>query len=374
MKRSLIGILTIVEKELKQLLRNRLLVALMIVIPIFAVLVLTRIYSFDLKNVNVAVVDADHSPLSDRLIDGLDRSSKVNLSGCCATYDEAFDLMEKGNIDCIVLFPKGLESSYYSSNRQKVQLSVKAVDVTKGILGTKLIQASILSSVSKYFRYQGIDLQPEEDVIREINLYNPTMDYVLFMVSVALLSIAFVICCNTTVSSMLNEEISGITELMNISPMRPGALVIAKILSCYIAGLISMVVGLVCSYLVYGMPEIQSFGLIFIVYSLYILGVPAFAVFVNNLTSNPMQAFLIITAFLMISQYMSGFLTPSESMVEWMQKLNVINPAHYLVVSLRSIYMKGAGIEDLLRPLSVMAIQCGVLWGLAICTFRKIHK
>lgn len=200
------------------------------------------------------------------------------------------------------------------------------------------------------------------------------MDYVLFMVSVALLSIAFVICCNTTVSSMLNEEISGITELMNISPMRPGALVIAKILSCYIAGLISMVVGLVCSYLVYGMPEIQSFGLIFIVYSLYILGVPAFAVFVNNLTSNPMQAFLIITAFLMISQYMSGFLTPSESMVEWMQKLNVINPAHYLVVSLRSIYMKGAGIEDLLRPLSVMAIQCGVLWGLAICTFKKIHR
>ena len=87
-----------------------------------------------------------------------------------------------------------------------------------------------------------------------------------------------------------------------------------------------------------------------------------------------MQAFLIITAFLMVSQYMSGFLTPSESMVEWMQKLNVINPAHYLVVSLRSIYMKGAGIEDLLRPLSVMAIQCGVLWGLAICTFRKIHK
>lgn len=374
MKRSLIGILTIVEKELKQLLRNRLLVALMIVIPIFAVLVLTRIYSFDLKNVNVAVVDADHSPLSDRLIDGLDRSCKVNLSVCCATYDEAFDLMEKGNIDCIVLFPKGLESSYYSSNRQKVQLSVKAVDVTKGILGTKLIQASILSSVSKYFRYQGIDLQPEEDVIREINLYNPTMDYVLFMVSVALLSIAFVICCNTTVSSMLNEEISGITELMNISPMRPGALVIAKILSCYIAGLISMVVGLVCSYLVYGMPEIQSFGLIFIVYSLYILGVPAFAIIVNNLTSNSIQAFLIITAFLMISQYMSGFLTPSESMVEWMQKLNVINPAHYLVVSLRNIYMKGAGLVDLLRPLSVMAIQCGVLWSLAIGTFRKIHK
>lgn len=374
MKNLLIGILAIVEKELKQLFRNKLLVALMIFIPIFAVLILTRVYSFELKNVNVAVVDADRSTLSARLTDGLDRSGNVTLSERFTTYDEAFDLMEKGNIDCIVLFPKGLESSYYSSNRQKVQLSVKAVDVTKGILGTKLVQTSILSAVSRYFRHQGIDFQPEEEVIREINLYNPTMDYTLFMVSVALLSIAFVVCCNTSVSSMFNEELSGITELMNVSPMRPFALVMARILSCYIAGLVSMVVGLACSYFVYGIPEIQSFGLIFIIYSLYILGVPAFAVCVNNLTSNPMQAFLIITAFLMISQYMSGFLTPSESMVEWIQKLNIINPAHYLVVALRSIYMKRAGLTDLLRPLAVMAVQCGVLWILAICTFRKIQK
>ena len=49
-----------------------------------------------------------------------------------------------------------------------------------------------------------------------------------------------------------------------------------------------------------------------------------------------------------------------------MQKLNVINPAHYLVVALRGIYMKGAGLSDLLKPLMIMSIQCGVLWALAI--------
>lgn len=374
MKTLLVGITAIVGKEFKQMFRNKLLVAMMIVIPVFAVLVSMRIYSFDLKNVNVAVVDADHSALSAMLIDGLGRSGKMTLSARCTSYDEAFDLMEKGNIDCIVLFPKGLEVSYYSSNRQKVQLSVNAVDVTKGILGTKVVQASILSAISKYFKQQGIDLQPEEEVVRELNLYNPTMDYILFMVSVALLSFAYVICCNTSVSSMLNEELSGITELMNVSPVRPWVLVMTKILSSYVAGLISLVVGLACSYFVYGMPEIQSFGSIFVVYSLFILGVPAFAVFINNLTSNPMQAFLIISTFLMISQYMSGFLTPSESMVEWMQQLNVINPAYYLVVSLRSIYMKGAGLADLLHPISAMIIQCGALWTLAICTFRKIQK
>ena len=371
MKKSIISISAVIEKELRQLFRNKLLVALLILYPVIAVLVITRIWNFDVNNVNVVVVDADHSALSTMLTDGLARSGKVTLHERCTTYDEAFDMMEKGNIDCIVLFPKGLESSYYSSNRQKVQLSVKTVEVTKGILGTKLIQASILSSVSRYFERQGIDIKPQEEVIQEINLYNPTMNYLLFMVSVALLTVAYAICSNVSASSMLNEEISGITELMNVSPMRPYALVIAKILSCYIAGLLAMVVSLVCSYFAYGIPEIQSLGLIFIVYSLYILGVPAFAVFVNNLTSNPMQAFLIITAFLMISQYMSGFITPSESMVEWMQKLNVINPAHYLVVALRSVYMKGAGFVDIMRPIGVMTVQCGVLWALAICTFKK---
>lgn len=214
----------------------------------------------------------------------------------------------------------------------------------KGILGTKMVQTSILTTVAKYFKQQGIEVQSGNEVIHEMNLYNPTMDYLLFMVSVALLSIAFAICSNVSINSMINEEVCGISELMNVSPMRPWALVTAKILSCYIAGLIAMVIALIISYLAFGMPNVESIGLIFIIYSLYILGVPAFAIFINNLTSNPMQAFIIIISLLMISQYMSGFLTPPESMVEWMQHLNIINPAHYLVVALRSVYMKGLGL------------------------------
>ena len=371
MKNSMIGILALVEKELRQLFRNKVLVALLVLYPIISVLIITRIWNFDVKNINVVVVDDDRSALSAMLIDGLGHSGKVTLYARCATSEEAFDLMEKGDVDCIAIFPRGLESSYFSSNRQKVQLSVNAVDITKGLLGTKMIQKSILTTIAKYFRRQGLDIQPEEDVIREINLYNPTLDYLLLMVSVALLTVAFAVCSNVSVSSMLNEEVSGLAELINVSPMKPWALVTARILFCYVAGLIAMAVALITSCFAFGMPGVESLGVIFIVYSLYILGVPAFAVFVNNLTSNSMQAYLLIIAFLMISQYMSGFVTPSESMVEWMQKLNVINPAHYLVVALRGIYMKGAGLSDLLKPLMIMSIQCGVLWALAICTFKK---
>lgn len=371
MKKSLIGILALVEKELRQLFRNKVHVALLVFYPIITVLVITRIYNFDVKNINVVVVDDDWSALSAMLTDGLNHSGRVTLYDQCTTYDEAFDLMEKGSVDCIAIFPKGLESSYYSSDRQKVQLSVKAVDVTKGLLGTKIVQKSILTTVAKYFKQQGIDIQPKEDAIREINLYNPTMDYLLFMVSVALLTVAFAVCSNVSISSMLSDEVSGLTELMNVSPMKPWALVTAKILFCYVSGLIVMAIALITSYFAFGMPDVESLGVIFIIYSLYILGIPAFAVFVNNLTTNSMQAYLIIITFLFISQYMSGFVTPSESMVEWMQHLNIINPAHYTVVALRSVYMKGAGLIDILRPLGILATQCGVFWVLAICTFKK---
>lgn len=371
MKKSLIGILALMEKDLRQLFRNKILIALLLVYPIIAVLIIPRLYNFDVKNINIAVVDADHSALSHTLTDGLRRSNRVTLSGYCSTYDEAFDLMEKGNIDCIVHFPNGLESSYYSSLRQEIQLSVKAVDITKGLLGAKWVQASILTSISKYFKQQGIDIQPKYMSICEINLYNPTMDYLLLMISVALLTIAFAICSNVSVNSMLNEEVSGVAELMNVSPLESWALVTAKILSCYIAGLIAMVVGLVSSYLAYGMPHLQSVGTIFIIYSLYILSIPAFAILINNITSNAMQAFILIVSLLSISQNMGGFLTPSESMVEWMQHLNVINPAYYATVALRSVYMKGAGLIDILRPLGILVIQCGVLWTLSICTFKK---
>lgn len=371
MKKSLIGICALIEKELRQLIRNKVLMTLLIVSPIVSVLVVTRIYNFDVKNINVVIMDADRSALSAMLTDGLDHSGRVTLCARCTTYDEAFNLMEEGDVDCIAIFPKGLESSYYSSQRQKVQLSVKAVDITRGLLGTKMVQKSILTTIAKYFKQQGIDVQSPQEFIREINLYNPTMDYLLFMVAVALLTVAFAVCSNVSVNSMLSEEVSGVAELMNVSPMKPWAIVTAKILFCYVAGLMTMAIALITSYVAFGIPNVESLGTIFIVYSLYVLTIPSFAFFVNNLTSNPMQAFIIVVSVLMISEYMSGFLTPSESMVEWMQHLNIINPAHYLVVTLRSVYMKGAGFIDILRPLGILTTQCGVLWTLAICTFKK---
>lgn len=368
---SLIGISAIVVKELKQLHRNRILVALIIFYPFFAALIIPRVYCFDPKNVNVAIVDYDRSVLSAMLTENLQFSDKITLSGIYGTYDEAFDILEKGDVDCIALIPEGLESSCLSGTAEKIQLSIKAVDITKGILGGKLIKASLLSTASKYFEKQGMTIRPDGNYISEINLYNLTMDYLLYMIPVILLSVAFAICSNVTVNSMTNETTSGIAEIMNVCPLKPWALVVSRIISCYLAGLAAMIISLTISYVAYGSPQFAFLGPIFIFFSLYLLGLSAFAQFIGNISPSPMAAFMIIVVIMTLSQNMSGFLTPSESMVEWMQKLNIINPAHYLVVALRSIYMKGATLSNLLRPLVIMTIQCGVLWTLAICTFKK---
>lgn len=368
---SLTGISAIVVKELKQLLRNRILVALIIFFPFFAVLIIPRVYCFDLKNVNVAIVDYDCSVLSGMMAENLQFSDKITFSGIYGTYDEAFDMLENGDVDCIALIPEGLESSLLSGDVEKIQLSVKAVDITKGILGEKIIKASLLSTASKYFEKQGMTVRPNSEYISEINLYNPTLDYLMYMIPVILLSVAFAICSNFTVNSMTNETTSGMAEIMNVCPLKPWALVLSRIIACYLAGLAAMIISLTISYVAYGSPQFVFLGPIFIFFSLYLLGLPAFAQFIGNISPSPMAAFIIIVVILTLSQYMSGFLTPSESMVEWMQKINVINPAHYLVVALRGIYMKGATLSDLLRPLVIMLVQCGVLWTLAICTFKK---
>lgn len=371
--KSLIGIVSIIEKELKQLFRNKLLVALIVFDPIFIVLIVTRIYCFDLKNVNVALVDSDNSALSCMLAESVDCSDKLTLSGIYATYDEAYMRLENGDVDCIAVFPKGFEGSVLSGEAKKIQLSVKAVDITKGILGTKIVKSSFLSAISKYFKHQGIEVHPESDYISEANLFNPTMDYLLFMIPVALLAAGIFICSNVTVNSMTSEKASGVVELMNVCPQKPWVLILAKVISCYLIGLIVMGIVLLSSYIFFGLPQVQSMGLVFIFFSIYLLGLPAFAFFIGNITTNPTQAFFFIVATLTIASYMAGYVTPAESMDEWIQKLNIINPSYYLVVALRSIYLKGAELKDLLHPLAVMTIQCGVLWTLAICTFKKIQ-
>ena len=89
-------------KEFKQMFRNWLLPVVFVLLPVAMMNVVPRIATQEVKNLNMAVIDCDHSSLSGRLTQKLSSSGFFNLYATCPNYETAYELLEAGKVDFIV--------------------------------------------------------------------------------------------------------------------------------------------------------------------------------------------------------------------------------------------------------------------------------
>ncbi len=368
--KTLAQLTAFVIKDIRQALRSRAIVAILIAYPFFTLFIVAHIFNFGLDNLNIATVDMDGSSISRRIVNGMENSDELTLAAACTSYDDAYELLWKGTVDCIVVIPPDFESSVAALDPQQIQVVLNAVNTTKGTLGSKYVSGNILTTLSHCLEEYGVSTSGTE-TISESYLYNPSSDYILFMVPTVLLTIAIALCTNLTGTSMSNEKNSGTLDLLNVSPMKKSTLVSAKILTCYLFSLLEMAVVLFIGKLAYGIPPMSAVFPIFIIYSLFMWGIAAFSVIVSNFTESTVQILLMVSLTTTILQMMSGAYTPVRSMPRWLQAINCANPAQYLISSLRSVYLKGARLSDLTLHISVLLASAAILWSTAILTYKK---
>lgn len=79
----------LLEKEFKQLLRNPMLPRMLLVFPCIILLVLPWAANFEIKNMNLSIVDNDRSPYSTRLVQKVGASEYFHLIDVSNNYQEA---------------------------------------------------------------------------------------------------------------------------------------------------------------------------------------------------------------------------------------------------------------------------------------------
>src|SRR5690606_34743995 len=133
----------ILRKEFRQIFRDKTILAMMFLVPTMQLVILPLAMNFEVKNVNVVIVDHDHSSYTQRLI------AKINSSGYFTTisyensYLEAFPFIEDGNADIILELPAGFERNLLREGMQKVGIFVDAINGTKASLGGAYLNAVI---------------------------------------------------------------------------------------------------------------------------------------------------------------------------------------------------------------------------------------
>lgn len=360
----------LLSKEFKQMFRNVLLPVVFVLLPMGMMNVVPRIATQEVRNLNLAVVDCDRSPLSQRLTNKLAASDYFNLYAVCPTYGAARDLMLQGDVDFIVAIENEFERNLYRTGGADVMLSVNAVNGMKGGLGGSYLTQIVTQYARELSRDNGADTRLPVSV-EPRSLYNESLDYKPYMIP-ALMSMTLILIVGFLPAlNVVGEKERGTIEQINVTPVSRPEFILSKMIPYWTVGLFIVAFSMVLAWKIHSVTPAGPVWLVFAFNMVFILTVSSLGLTVSNYSDNIRQAAMVMFFFLVIFILTSGMLTPVSSMPEWAQEATRLNPTRYIVAAMRDIYLKGSSFRQLLPqfvPLCIYAAMAG-LW--AIVSFRK---
>jgi ABC-2 type transport system permease protein len=172
--------------------------------------------------------------------------------------------------------------------------------------------------------------------------------------------------------NVVREKEMGTIEQINVSPVKKYQFVIGKLLPFWFIALFELGFGLTLARIVFDIPILGSLWLIYGVASVYLLAVLGIGLFISTIVNTQQQAMFLAWFFAVVFIMMSGLFTPVDSMPLWAQNINIINPIAYFIRIIRMIMLKGSEFQDILKPLTAIAIYAVISLTLAVWRYRKV--
>jgi ABC-2 type transport system permease protein len=373
-------LLFLLRKEFRQIRRNRFMIRAIIAVPILQMLILVPAITFEIKRIDLAVIDNDRSQASRELVSKLTGSSFFVVTATPATVTEAESMLFSGDADIALVIPPDFSEGLAGVTRPRLQVLVDAVNATSAQLSW-----SYLTSVVRDFNRDVIvstGMMPGNTTalsggsVPGISVsprywYNPTLNYKYYMLPGVLVILITAIGLMMSGLNLVREKESGTIEQINVTPVMKWQLIASKIIPFFIIGLLDLALGLSIGWLAFNIPFEGSLLLFFACAAIFLVAVLGLALFFSTMASTQQQFLFVAFFFVMIFILMSGIFTPTESMPLWAQQFNWVNPVAYLMRINRMVMLKGSGFSDIMRDMGMLTVLAFSYLTLAIRAYRK---
>ena len=373
-------LLFLLRKEFRQIRRNRFMIRAIIAVPILQMLILVPAITFEIKRIDLAVIDNDRSQASRELVSKLTGSSFFVVTATPATVTEAESMLLSGDADIALVIPPDFSRGLAGVTPPRLQVLADAVNAS-----TAQLSWSYITSVIRDFNREVIVstgmIPANMAAIRTGSLpgisvsprywYNPKLNYKYYMLPGVLVILITAIGLMMTGLNLVREKESGTIEQINVTPIMKWQLIASRIIPFFIIGLFDLALGLGIGWLAFNIPFEGSLLLFFACAAIFLVAVLGLALFFSTMASTQQQFLFIAFFFVMVFILMSGIFTPTESMPLWAQQFNLVNPVAYLMRINRMVMLKGSGFSEIMRDMAMLTILALSYLSLAIRAYRK---
>ena len=362
-------------KEFKQIFRDKTLLPLIFALPLIQLLIIPLAADYEVKNINISIVDNDQSSYSEELTSKVLATGYFKLAGYSHSYKESFKQIETDKADLILEIPQNFEQNLSRNGFEKLFIAVNAINGTKAGLG-----GSYLSSIIADFNHKinteivstNINSEFKSIEVTSLNWFNPYMNYKIFMVPGILVILVTMVGAYMCGLNIVKEKEIGTIEQINVSPIKKHHYILGKLIPFWIIGIVVFSIGFFfIGWLVYGIIPVGSLLLLYSYLALFLIAILGFGLLVSTYSETQQQAMSVSFFFVMMFILMSGLFTSIDAMPNWAQKIAYANPVTYFIEVMRMVVLKGSGLAHISKHIFIM-IGFALLFNTwAIINYRK---
>ncbi len=405
-------ILYLIRKEFLQIFRDKFIGKAIFAVPVVQMLILVPAVTFEIRRVNLGIVNQDMSAESRTLVSQLEGSAFFKIRNTSFQEAEGRDWLHRGDCDLVVHIPADFGRELGKGNPVKIMVAANAINAVNAQLSWAYLNGvirdynlDILAQNPGKSSYLPMATQPgsvlKSEIVTPIAIgaksdipdlkseiqnptsdipqiqvtnrywYNESLNYKYYMLpgilGILVLAIGFVLAG----LNLVKEKESGTIEQINVTPVKKYHFILAKMFPFVVIGMIDIAIGLVIGKLVFGLPFAGNLGLLFLGSFIFMVAVLGLALFISTFSDTQQQFMFTAFFFMIIFILMSGIFTPIDSMPVWAQKLDMINPAVYVMRINRMVLLKGSTFNDISGDLLMLSVIAVAFTGLAVNRYRK---
>lgn len=358
-----------IVKEFKQIYRDKRTLLVLFGMPIIQMLLFGFAIRNEVENAKVMVLDASHDQVTQQIISKVDASKYFSVEGYIQRYDEIEHLFQQGEIDEVLIFEADFAQRFHSGEQPAVNIITDASNPNLA----QLIQQYSTSIIVDYQQQTANTPKLERSgVITSTNmLFNPELESVNLFVPGLIAVILMLISALMTSISITREKEMGNMEILLVSPLRPGQIIIGKVLPYLVLAFINVLTVLILAEWVFGVPFRGSYTLFLAESVLFIFTALALGVFISTKANDQQTAMMASLAGLLLpTVLLSGFIFPISSMPEILQWFSTLIPARWFLVIVRSIMLKDSGLLLIWKETLILGVMTLGFIALSVKNFK----
>jgi ABC-2 type transport system permease protein len=364
----------VARKELQQLRRDRLTLAMMVALPVLQLLLFGYAINTDVRHIPTVVLDQDHTAASRDFARSMEATGFYDLVGHVADYEDIGRALRTGAARVALVVPPGFGSDLTRGRTARLQLVVDGSDPqtvasatnTAASLAAARATELLISRVAAGGAEAALPIEIEPNT-----WYNPDLRTAVYIVPGLVGVLLTMTMVMLTAMAIARERERGTLEQLIVSPVKSVELIVGKIAPYIVIGYLQMTLILVVGGTVFDVPVVGSLPLLYLLAFVFIAANLALGLFFSTLARTQQQAMQMSFFFLLPNILLSGFMFPFEGMplpAQWFAQ--ALPLTHFLRV-VRGITLKGSGFSEVAGEMIWLGAILLVLIALASARFRK---